>query len=72
MKSKRKCDCGGELVCYSSIATKGVKLQSFKCKSCNLRMQVGQKVAFTRIKRPGEKVFSDLICTTIDASVVAS
>lgn len=67
MKSKRKCnDCGSDMRCYSTVLIGDVRKQFFRCcnEQCKLRLTVGQKVVFQRVKRLGEKVFSDLNTTS--------
>ena len=71
MKSKRKCnDCGGHMRCYASVVSNGIRKQFYRCsnEACQLRLTIGQKVVFQKIKRKGEKVFSELHTTTADAS----
>lgn len=67
MKPKRKCnDCGGDMRCYASVLANGIRKQYFRCseKACDLRVTIGQKVVFEKIKRKGDKVFSELHTTT--------
>lgn len=67
MKPSRKCECGAYMRCYCTTLKDGVRQQSWKCPACKTRVQVGYQVIFERIKRDGEKVFSQQGC--IDSSL---
>lgn len=60
MKPSRKCDCGEYMRCYVTQVVDGVRKQSWKCPKCKTRLQVGYQVIYQRIKRAGDKVFSQV------------
>jgi len=73
MKSKRKCnDCGGSLSCYTSVSNDKTKTQFFRCDVCEVRVKITLQVISEKIKRRGEKVFSESTSTTIDVIKSAS
>ena len=73
MKSKRKCnDCGGSLNCYTTTSSDGKKVQYFRCDVCKLRLKITLQVIEAKIKRAGEKVFSDATYTNAGQSNSAS
>jgi transcription elongation factor Elf1 len=73
MKSKRKCnDCGGDMRCYASVSKDKTKTQFFRCDVCELRVRIALQVISEKVKRLGEKVFSESISTTTDTASAGS